>query len=69
MQKRGIIPALMGGLGNQMWMVAASIVTAEGLGCPVYLPKNPISNNKHNHFQLDYNQSIFKHIGQHVDDL
>ena len=67
MQKRGIIPALMGGLGNQMWMVAASIVTAEGLGCPVYLPKNPISNNKHNHFQLDYNQSIFKHIGQHVD--
>ena len=67
LEKRGIIPALMGGLGNQMWMVAASIVAAEGLGCPVYLPKNPICNNKHNHQQLDYNQSIFKEIGTHID--
>jgi hypothetical protein len=66
-QKRGIIPALVGGLGNQMWMVAASLVAAEGLGCPVYLPQNPISNNKHNHNQLDYNQSVFKEIGKHID--
>jgi hypothetical protein len=57
----------MGGLGNQMWMVAASIVVAEGLHCPVYLPKNPVQNNKHNHLQLDYNQSIFKEIGVHLD--
>jgi hypothetical protein len=66
-ERRGIIPALMGGLGNQMWMVAASIVAAEGLRCPVYLPKNPAGNNKHNHQQRDYNQSIFKEAGKHLD--
>lgn len=67
LQKKGILPALMGGLGNQMWMVAASIVAAEGLGCPVYLPQNPVGNNSHNHLQLDYNTSIFKEVGVHLD--
>ena len=67
LEKKGVIPGLMGGLGNQMWIVAASIVAAEELQCPVYLPKNPVQNNKHNHLQLDYNQSIFKGVGVHLD--
>jgi hypothetical protein len=62
----GIIPIVMGGLGNQMFIVAAGYVASSENNIPVYMIKNTIDRNKHNHNKHDYNESIFKHIGVHI---
>jgi hypothetical protein len=59
----GVIPVVMGGLGNQMFIVAAAYVVGNTHGCPVYLLENPLSNNKHNILGQNYNDTIFKHMG------
>jgi Glycosyl transferase family 11 len=64
--EKGIVPQLMGGLGNQMFTMSACIVASETIGCPLYVPEHPVSENKHNHHNLEYKDSIFKAVGQHV---
>jgi hypothetical protein len=67
-ETKGILPTYMGGLGNQMFIVAAAYVASKTHGCPLYIPKNTASNNKHNRFQHDYTDSIFKHFGIQLPD-
>lgn len=62
----GIIPVVMGGLGNQMFIIAAAFVVGKTKGYPVYVLENPVSNNKHNHIGQNYNNTIFQHIGIHL---
>jgi hypothetical protein len=64
--QRGIIPLVLGGLGNQMFVVAAAFVSSKRTGHPLYIIKNTRENNKHNNNNLDYNQSIFKYFGTHL---
>jgi hypothetical protein len=64
----GIVPILSGGIGNQMFIVAASYVAARQAGCPLYII-NCTPDNNHNKLSYDYNQLIFKDFGQIVDDL
>ena len=59
----GAIPVVMGGLGNQMFIVAAAFVAGKRNGYPVYLLENSLENNKHNTLKQNYNDSIFKHMG------
>jgi len=65
---RGILPTLMGGLGNQLWTVAAAYVASKTHGCPLYIPRNTVSNNKHNHLQNDYSENLFKYFGHHLTE-
>lgn len=59
----GILPVVMGGLGNQMFIIAAAFVTGKQTGIPVYLLENSIENNKHNSLKQNYNDTIFKPMG------
>lgn len=65
--KKGIIPTFTGGLGNQMFVVAAAFVVHKQNKLPLYLLKNTLENNKHNMNNLDYNKSIFQYVGIHLD--
>jgi hypothetical protein len=67
----GIIPNVVGGLGNQMFIVAAAYVTSQIQKCPLYILQNPTTHyiaNMHNHLKQDYNTSIFKAFGTHVQE-
>ena len=59
--EKGIIPLVKGGLGNQMFIVAAAYVAHKETGAPLYILQNP--PNKHNKKNHDYNTSIFKYFG------
>jgi hypothetical protein len=62
--EQGILIQYQGGLGNQIWMVAAGYAASRTHNnCPLYLPENPHHNNKHNRFRQDYRNTIFKYIG------
>jgi Glycosyl transferase family 11 len=61
--EKGVIPSVMGGLGNQLWIVVSSYVSSRIHGCPHYIPKNTIENNAHNTLKHDYTESIFKYLG------
>ena len=63
----GIIPSVVGGMGNQMFIVAAAYVVSKVKQCPLYILYNPIENNKHNKTKTDYNKSLFKYFGTHSD--
>ena len=65
--KQGIIPVFTGGLGNQMFVVAAAFISHKEKKVPLYLLKNTLDNNKHNVNNFDYNDTIFKYIGIHLD--
>jgi len=62
---KGVIPLVKGGLGNQMFIVAAAYAVHKKVGMPLYLLQNP--PNKHNLKKHDYNISVFKHFGLHLD--
>jgi hypothetical protein len=62
----GIIPIVMGGLGNQMFIVAAAYVAAAENRLNLYIIQNTLERNKHNTNKLEYNDSIFKYIGEHI---
>ena len=64
--QRGIVPLLKGGLGNQLFILAASFAVSKNTGAPLYLLDNPPENNKHNHKQRNYKETIFKYIGIHI---
>jgi len=62
----GIIPVVMGGLGNQMFIIAAAFIAGKRKGYPVYLLENSVENNRHNILKQNYNDTIFKHMGTRI---
>jgi hypothetical protein len=62
--ENGIIPLVRGGLGNQLFVVAAAYVAHKETGLPLYILQNP--TNFHNSKKHDYNQIVFKHFGIHL---
>jgi hypothetical protein len=63
---KGILPSFMGGLGNQLWILAAGFVASEYHSCPLYISKNPVENNKHNVLNHDYTDTMFHYFGEHI---
>ena len=63
--EKGVIPLVKGGLGNQMFIMAAAYAVHKKVNIPLYILKNPPS--KHNKKAYDYNKSIFKQFGLHLD--
>jgi hypothetical protein len=63
---KGITIAYMGGLGNQMFIVAAGYVAHKVTGLQLFLPIPNINDNKHNSKKNDYLKTIFKYIGIHL---
>ena len=61
--EKGVIPNIQGGLGNQMFMVAASYVVHKTSGVPLYILETP--PNVHNIKNYDYTLNIFKHFISH----
>jgi hypothetical protein len=66
-EKKGIIPKVMGGLGNQIFITIAAYISHKVHNYPLYIFQNPLSNNKHNLNKINYNESIFKYLGEHVN--
>jgi len=64
--EKGIIPFVMGGLGNQMFINAAGYVVHKYTKSPLYILQNTLENNKHNKNNHDYNKNIFKYLGVHL---
>jgi len=65
--EKGVVPLVKGGLGNQMFIVAAAYAVHKASKMPLYIYKNP--PNKHNKKKHNYNLTIFKHFGIHLDIL
>lgn len=63
----GILPLRMGGLGNQLFIVAAGYAASKATGLPLYLPILDKERNKHNTLRLNYNETVFKHLGLQLD--
>jgi hypothetical protein len=63
---KGLIPVLMGGLGNQMFIVAAGYVAHKYSNASLYILQDPPENNPHNIKNRNYNDSIFKYFGKHL---
>lgn len=61
----GIIPLVTGGLGNQIFIIVAAYIVSRNLNCKLYVLNNPES--KHNFLRNNYNKSIFKFFGIHID--
>lgn len=57
----------MGGLGNQLFIVAAGYAASKATGLPLYLPILDKKRNKHNTKELNYNETIFKQFGIQLD--
>jgi hypothetical protein len=64
---KGIIPFIMGGLGNQLFIIVAAYISSKIKNCPLYILNNPLSNNKHNLNNINYNNSILKYFGIHLN--
>lgn len=67
LNNKGIIPFVMGGLGNQLFILIAAYITSKIKNCPLYILNNKKDNNAHNLNNFDYNKSIFKYFGFHLD--
>jgi hypothetical protein len=63
----GMIPSFMGGLGNQAFILVAAYIASKIKNCPLYILQNPLTNNKHNTNSIDYNNTLFKYFGKHID--
>jgi len=66
MIEKGIVPVVAGGLGNRMFIVAASYVAHKHSSSPLYIIKHLLIHY-HNKHAYDYNKSVFKYFGQHLD--
>ena len=64
--EKGILPVVINGLGNQMFIVAAGFVAHKHSKSPLYILQNPSENNYHNIKKYNYNESIFKYFGIHL---
>jgi hypothetical protein len=67
MDEKGVFPQLVGGLGNQMFILAAGYVVSRHKACPLYLTKTHTHVNPHNTFDIDYKKTIFQQFGIHLD--
>lgn len=67
--ERGIIPVVMGGMGNQMFIIVAAFIAHKYSGAPLYILQNPTEHNDHNIKGYNYNESLFKYFGTHIDEL
>ena len=61
--EKGLIPLPEGGLGNQIFIYMAAFISSECLKCPLYI----LNNNPTHHSSKNYNTTIFKNIGIHVN--
>lgn len=66
-EEKGIIPYIRGGIGNQLFIVVASYISAKQYGCPVYLIEADSETNPHNIHNIKYNDSIFKYFGKKTE--
>jgi hypothetical protein len=57
----------MGGLGNQLFIVAAGYAASKATGLPLYLPVLDTARNKHNIKGLNYNETVFNYLGIQID--
>lgn len=65
--KDGIIPNFVGGLGNQIFILVAAYLVHKIKKYPLYILNNPRSNNKHNKYENNYNNTLFKYFGTHIN--
>lgn len=65
----GMIPIVRGGLGNQMFVVAAAYVASRVKDCPLYMLSPHPLPNKHNKLGHDYNETIFRDFGVQVPSI
>ena len=63
----GIIPWLIGGLGNQMFIAVAGWIAAKYHKCPLYLLKCHKDGNRHNRLGHNYLETIFSKFGIHLE--
>jgi hypothetical protein len=61
--RSAIVSMPLGGLGNQLFNLCASWVTAKQKGCPLYILSLADGKNKHNHKKRNYTELVFKHFG------
>lgn len=63
-----VIPRLLGGLGNQLFQVAAAVAISElsDPPRPILLPSSIETENPHKKAYGDYRDTIFSLIGQHI---
>ena len=64
--EKGILPLLMGGLGNQMFIVSAGYVAHKVSKSPLYLLQSIPSSNPHNKYSHNFNKTVFKYVGVHL---
>jgi hypothetical protein len=60
-----VLPVRKGGLGNQMFQVAAAMVYSKATGRTILLPKE--FYNHHNTNNLDYGESLFREFIHRID--
>jgi len=63
-ERNGFFPVLIGGLGNQMFILVAAWVCGRVHNCPVYLPSSIAFTNPHLKSKKDYIQTLFLHFGK-----
>ena len=63
----GIVPILSGGLGNNLFIIATSLIVKKKLNCPIYLFYNNHLDNKHNKLLHNYNKLLFQTITEELD--
>jgi hypothetical protein len=65
MEQNFVLPVRKGGLGNQMFQVAAAIVYQQEKGKTVLLPKE--FYNHHNEKKQEYADTVFRHFPYRID--
>jgi hypothetical protein len=63
LRNNGIIPLPEGGLGNQIFIYMAGYISSLYLNCPLYI----LNNNVTHHSNENYNKTIFKNVGIHIN--
>lgn len=67
MEKEGVIPILVGGLGNQMFCLCAGYILSKINNIPLYIHYKEKHKNHHNIYNNDYRETIFKEFGENID--
>jgi len=62
----GVIVHFCGGVGNQLFQLAAGYIAAKKYNCPLYIYNFKYKN--HRNKMVDYFESIYKNIGIHIPD-
>lgn len=65
--EKGILPYLVGGLGNQMFIASAGYVAHRYSNLPLYiLQNNNPTSALHNIKRRNYNETVFRYFGIHL---